>query len=43
MLGGIAAQIHSVPTELGFLYIKGHRIGPEIIDLAVEIAQDFFS
>ncbi len=40
---GVAAQIHHAATEVGFFYISGHGIAPEVMEAAFAVTQDFFS
>ncbi|WP_298859289.1 2-oxoglutarate and iron-dependent oxygenase domain-containing protein [uncultured Sulfitobacter sp.] len=40
---GVADQIHRAATEIGFFYINGHGILPDMMDAAFAVAQDFFA
>lgn len=38
----VAAQMHRAATEIGFFYLKGHGIAPELVEQAFAVARDFF-
>lgn len=40
---GVAAQIQRAATEVGFFYISGHGIAPELMEGAFSVSQDFFA
>ncbi|PTX56605.1 isopenicillin N synthase-like dioxygenase [Litoreibacter ponti] len=42
-LPGVAAQIRAAATDVGFFYIKGHGIAPELMAQAFAVARDFFA
>jgi len=42
-VAGVAEAIHKAATEVGFFYISGHGIAPELMEQAFGVARDFFA
>ncbi len=41
-VAAVAAQMHKAATEIGFFYLKGHGIAPELIEQAFAVGRGFF-
>lgn len=39
----VARDIHAAATQVGFFYIRGHGIAPELMEQAFAVARDFFA
>lgn len=42
-VAGVAQAIHAAATEVGFFYISGHGIAPEVMEQAFAVTRDFFA